>query len=322
MRRLAAAVVCGLLGLVAPVAAIEAYPTRPITLIVPFAPGGSTDAIGRIVAEGLRAALGQMVVVENRGGAGGSIGTAALAAAEAHGYTIGIGTASTLAINPAIYGQRVRDAVGDLAPVGLIAEVPNIMAVTPSVQAADVAGLVRLARADPGALSYASAGIGSVSHLLGEQFRLVTGVDIVHVPYKGVGPALTDVVAGQVEVIYDNLPTSLPLILDGRLRPLAVSGRARVPSLPDVPTFAEAGLEEMNWMAFFGLVAPRGTPESVVQRLNAAVADALAKPAVRDRLLAQQALVGAGSPREFGAYVERERARMAKAAAAAGIAAE
>lgn len=319
MKRIAAALVFGLLAIAAPAIAEDAYPSRPITLIVPFAPGGSTDAIGRIVAEGLRQALGQAVVVENRAGAGGSIGTAAVARAEPDGYTIGIGTASTLAINPAVYKSLSFDVLHDLVPVGGIAEVPNIMSVNPSVEAADMAAFIALARAHPGDFSYASAGNGSVSHLLGEQFKLATGTDLVHVPYKGVGPALTEVVGGQVEVMYDNLPTSLPLVLEGRLRALAVSGDARLPALPDVPTFAEAGLEDMNWMAFFGLVAPKGTPEPIVQRLSGAVGQALAMPDIRDKLAAQQVAVTGSSPEEFRQQIERELKRMRAAASAANI---
>ena len=319
MKRIAASLVLGMLALVAPATAQDAYPSRPITMIVPFAPGGSTDAIGRIVAEGLRQALGQVVVVENRAGAGGSIGTAAIAQAEPDGYTIGIGTASTLAINPATYKNLSFDVLKDLVPIGGIAEVPNIMSVNPSVDALDMVAVIAFARAHPGELSYASAGNGSVSHLLGEQFKLATGTDIVHVPYKGVGPALTDVIGGQVEVMYDNLPTSLPLVLEGRLRALAVSGETRVPALPDVPTFAEVGLEDMNWMAFFGLVAPKDTPEPVVQRLSDALGKALALPGVRDKLVAQQAVVTGTSRTEFRAEIERELARMRSAATAASI---
>ena len=210
MKNLTAAILA-LLTLAAPVCAEESYPSRPITLIVPFAPGGSTDVIGRVVAEGLRQVLGQAVVVENRGGAGGSIGTAAIAGAPPDGYTIGMGTASTLAINPATYKNLPFDVLDDLVPIGKIADVPNIMSINPSLAASDMASFIALARAQPGKLSYASAGIGSVSHLLGEQFKLATGTDIVHVPYRGVAPALTDVVAGQVDVMFDNLPTSLQL---------------------------------------------------------------------------------------------------------------
>jgi tripartite-type tricarboxylate transporter receptor subunit TctC len=230
----------------APACAQDVYPSKTITMIVPFAAGGSTDVIGRVIAEGLRQVLGQPVVVDNRGGAGGSIGTAAIAKAPPDGATIGMGTASTLAINPAAYKSLPFDVLSDLTPIGNIAAVPNIMSIHPGVQAAGMAAFISLARAQPAKLSYASAGIGSVSHLLGEQFKLATGTDLVHVPYRGVGPALNDVVGGQVQVMYDNLPTSLQLVQDGRLRALGVSGVKRAEALPNVPTFGELKLDDMN----------------------------------------------------------------------------
>jgi tripartite-type tricarboxylate transporter receptor subunit TctC len=297
----------------------ESYPSRPITLIVPFPPGGSTDVIARVVAERLRAELGQPVVIDNRGGAGGSLGTAAIAKAPPDGYTVGMGTASTLAINPATYKALPYDVLVDLAPISNLAAVPNIVSVYPGIDARDVAGLARLARAQPGKLSYASAGVGSVSHLLGEQFKLATGTDLLHVPYRGVGPALQDVVAGEVQVMFDNLPTSLPLALDGRLRPLAVSGGKRVAALPDVQTFAQASLDDLNWMAFFGIVAPARTPEAVIGRLHGAIVRVLARDDVRQQLDAQAASVVGNSPEEFAAEIRRELERMRRAVAAAGI---
>ena len=303
----------------APARAQDAYPSKTITMIVPFAAGGSTDVIGRVIADGLRQVLGQTVVVDNRGGAGGSIGTAAIAKAPPDGYTIGMGTASTLAINPAAYKSLPFDVLIDLAPIGNIAAVPNIMSIHPGVKAADMGEFIALARAQPGKLSYASAGIGSVSHLLGEQFKLATGTDLLHVPYRGVGPALNDAVGGQVQVMYDNLPTSLQLVQDGRLRALGVSGVRRAEALPNAPTFGELKLDEMNWMAFFGLIAPKGTPEPIVQRLNDALVKVLAMPEVRGRLSAQQAIVVGNSPAAFKAEIAREVARMRRAVAAARI---
>jgi tripartite-type tricarboxylate transporter receptor subunit TctC len=308
-----------LLALGVPASAQQAYPSRPVTMIVPFPAGGSTDVIGRIVAEGLGKVLGQTIVVENRGGAGGTIGTAAIAIAAPDGYTIGMGTASTLAINPAAYKSLPFDVLTDLAPIGNIAAVPNIMAVHPSVAASTMPEFVALARAQKGKLSYASPGHGSVGHLLGEQFKLATGTDIVHVPYRGMGPALADALSGQVQVIYDNLPTSLALVQDGKLRALGVSGAKRAAALPGTPTFAELGLEDINWMAFFGLVAPRNTPEATVQRYHAALLKVLAMPEVRDRLTAQQAVVVGNSPAEFRAEIAREVARMRRAVADARI---
>jgi tripartite-type tricarboxylate transporter receptor subunit TctC len=291
----------------------------PVTLIVPFAAGGSTDAIARIVAEAMRAPLGQTVIVENRGGGGGSIGTAQIARAAPDGTTIGMGTASTLAINPAAHVKLPYDVLADLTPIGAIAEVPNIMEINPAMPVTDMASFIAYAKAGPGRITYGSSGNGSVSHLMGEQFRLATGTDLIHVPYRGVGPALADTVAGQIMVMFDNLPTSLPLVQDGKLRALAVSAPQRLAVLPAVPTFAELNLGELNWSAFFGLVAPAQTPQPIVARFNAALNEALAQPAIRDHLSAQQASVTTGTPVQFAALMRREIARMQRATRAANI---
>ena len=308
-----------LLSLAAPSRAQDAYPSKTITMIVPFAAGGSTDVIGRLVAEGLRSVLGQPVVVDNRGGAGGSLGTAAIAKAPPDGYTIGMGTASTLAINPATYKNLPFDVLTDLAPIGNVAAVPNIMAINPGVNAANMVAFIALAKSQPGKLSYASPGYGSVAHLLGEQFKLATGTDLLHVPYRGMGPALNDAIGGQVQVVYDNLPTSLELVNSAKLRALGVSGPKRVEALPDVPTFGELGLDDINWMAFFGLIAPKDTPAAIVKRLNDALVRALADPDLRGKLAAQQAIVVGNSPDAFRAEIARELARMKRAVAAAKI---
>jgi tripartite-type tricarboxylate transporter receptor subunit TctC len=314
-----AVALAALAALVAPTRAQDAYPNKPITMIVPFAAGGSTDVIGRLVAEGLRTVLGQSVVVDNRGGAGGSLGTAAIAKAAPDGYTIGMGTASTLAINPATYKSLPFDVLDDLSPIGNIAAVPNIMSVHPGVQAANMAEFIALAKSQPGKLSYASPGHGSVGHLLGEQFKLATGTDLLHVPYRGMGPALNDAVGGQVQVIYDNLPTSLELVKAGKLRGLGLSGEKRAAGLPDVPTFGELKLDDINWMAFFGLIAPKGTPAAIVKRLNEALVRVLAMLETRDKLAAQQAIVVGNSPEAFKAEIARELARFKRAVAAAKI---
>jgi len=308
-----------LLSLCAPTRAQDAYPSKTITMIVPFPAGGSTDVIGRLVADGLRTVLGQSVVVDNRAGAGGSLGTAAIAKALPDGYTIGMGTASTLAINPATYKSLPFDVLQDLAPIGNIAAVPNIMSVHPGVKAATMAEFIALAKSQPGQLSYASPGYGSVGHLLGEQFKLATGTNILHVPYRGMGPALNDAIGGQVQVIYDNLPTSLELVKSDKLRGLALSGDKRVTALPDVPTFGELGLDDLNWMAFFGLIAPKDTPAPIVRRLNEVLVRVLAMPEMREKLGAQQAIVVGNSPEAFKAEIARELARFKRAATAAKI---
>jgi tripartite-type tricarboxylate transporter receptor subunit TctC len=304
---------------IAALPAQEAWPSRAVTMIVPFPPGGSTDVIGRVVGEGLRPVLGQPVVIDNRGGAGGSIGTAAIAKAAPDGYTIGMGTASTLAINPVVYSNLTYDVTKDLAAITNIAAVPNVMTVHPALPAKSVAELIALAKAEPGKLSYASAGNGSVSHLMGEQFKLATGTNLVHVPYRGVGPALNDAVGGQVQVMYDNLPSSLALIQAGKLRALAVSSPKRLEALPDVPTFAELKLDDIDWMAFFGVVAPAGTPAPVIERLSAAVKQVLTMPEVREKLAAQQAILIGNAPAEFSAQIARESERFRRAVTAANI---
>ncbi|MBV9348975.1 MAG: tripartite tricarboxylate transporter substrate binding protein BugE, partial [Pseudolabrys sp.] len=295
------------------------YPTRPVTLIVPFAPGGSTDVIARVVAQGMRAELGQTVVVENHAGAGGSLGTGMIARAAPDGYTIGMATASTVAINPAAYRNLPFDVLKDLAPITNIAAVPNIMVVHPSVAAKTIAEFIALAKAQPGKLAYGSSGNGSVSHLMGEQFKLATGTDIVHVPYRGIGPAMNDAIGGMIQVLYDNLPTSLPHVQAGKLRALAVSGEKRVAALPDVPTFTELSLKDLEWMAFFRLVAPANTPPAVITKLNAAAVKVIATPEVRRALELQQAIPVGNSPAQFRAEIERDLARMKRAVEAANI---
>ena len=298
------------------------FPSRSLSLIVPFVPGGSTDVIARVVAEAMRGPLGQPVIVENHGGAGGSIGTAAIARANPDGYTIGMGTASTLAINPAAYKTLPYDVARDLSAIGLIAEVPNIMEINASLPAADMADFITLAKSKPGQLAYGSSGNGSVSHLMGEQFKLSTRTDLLHVPYRGVGPALQDAVGGQIQVMFDNLPTSLSLVQAGKLRALAVSSRKRLAVLPDVPTFAELKLTELDWTAFFGLVAPAKTDPAIVETLNAALLRALGDATVRERLAGQQADVSPGTPAQFGTMVADAGARMRRATQAAHISIE
>lgn len=313
------AVIAGLAASTLPGFARAQSRAGPVTLIVPFAPGGSTDAIARIVAEAMRSPLGQTIIVENRGGGGGSLGTAAIARSAPDGATIGMGMASTLAINPAAYVKLPYDVLADLAPIGAIAEVPNIMSINPALPARDMASFIALAKAKPDGFAYGSSGNGSVSHLMGEQFKLATATKLLHVPYRGVGPALADTVGGQIQVMFDNLPTSLALVQAGKLRALGVSAPQRLAVLPQVPTFAELNLTELNWSAFFGLVAPAHTPQPVVARLNSALNEALGQAPVRDLLSAQQATVTPGTPAQFSALIGREMTRMKRATQAANI---
>ena len=308
-----------LLAGTAPGRAQSDYPHRSITLIVPFAPGGSTDVIARVIAEAMRADLGQPIVIDNRAGAGGSIGTAAIAQAAPDGYTIGIGTASTLAINPATYRSLSYDVQKDLAPITNIAAVPNIMTVNPALPAAAMPDFIAYAKANPGKLSYGSSGIGSVSHLMGEQFKRATGAELLHVPYRGIGPALNDAIGGHIQVMFDNLPTSLPLVEAGKLRALAVSSTERLPVLSTVPTFAELGLPDLDWMAFFGLIAPAKTPEAITRRLHASVTLALKSSSIREQLAAQQAIPSGNTPEEFAQQIAVELERHRAAAIAANI---
>ncbi len=308
-----------MVGFVIGTRAQDVYPSRPLTMIVPFPAGGSTDVIGRVIAEGLRATLGQAVIVENRAGAGGTLGTAAIARAAPDGYTVGIGTASTLAINPAAYRNLTFDVARDLVPIIGIAAVPNIMTINPAVPAHGMAEFIRLAGVAPGKFAYGSSGNGSVAHLMGEQFKLATGLELVHVPYRGLGPALNDAVGGQIQVLFDNLPTSLPLVTAGRLRPLAVSSPQRLAALPQVTTFKELGLDDLDWMAFFGMVAPAGTPDAVVTRLADATRRALAMANVRRTLTEQQAIIIGDTPQEFARNIARELLRFRRAVTAAGI---
>ncbi|ANN77398.1 tripartite tricarboxylate transporter substrate binding protein BugE [Bordetella flabilis] len=317
---LAAAAVLALSAVLPGVAQAEdAYPAKAIRLIVPFPPGGTTDIVGRLFADRLGRELGQTVVVENRGGAGGSIGSGAIASAAPDGYTLGIATVSTHGINPAVYPSLPFDAEKDFTPISNLAAVPNIMTINPKVGVRDMAGFIKLAKAEPGKLTYASAGNGSVSHMMGELFKSASGTNLVHVPYRGVGPALNDVLAGQVDVMYDNLPSSLPHVQSGRLIALAVAAPERVKALPTVPTFAEVGLAPVNDASWFGLVGPAKLPKAVVDKLNAAVVKAEADPDVQARLAALGATPVGNSPDAFAKQISAEIAKNKRVAAEAHI---
>jgi tripartite-type tricarboxylate transporter receptor subunit TctC len=295
--------------------AADAYPNKPIRLIVPFAAGGTTDIVARVVAEGLGRELGQAVVVENRGGGGGSIGADALARSTPDGYTLGVATVSTMATNPATNPKTPYNPLKDFAPITNMVNVPNVLTVNPAVPAKSVAEFVALLKANPGKYSYASSGAGGIGHLDGELFKSLTQTDMVHVPYRGSGPALNDVIAGQVNAQFDNLPSSMPHIQAGKLRALAIAAPKRLPALPDVPTFAEGGLPEMDNMAWYGLVAPAGTPQAVIDRIHDATVKALKDPKIAQRLADGGSLVDGNTPAEYAAQIKRElelRQRIAK----------
>lgn len=308
MKRVAAAV----LLTVSPLLAIaQAYPNKPIRLIVPFAPGGTTDIIARVIADPLSKELGQTVIVDNRGGGGGAPGAAEVARATPDGYTLGVATVSTMAVNPACNAKLPYKSPDDFAMITNLVGVPNVVAVHPTkVAARDMAEFVAYLKANPGRLSYASSGTCGIGHMMGELFKASSGTFMIHIPYRGAGPALNDVLAGQVEVLFDNIPSSLPHFQSGKLRALAVAAPNRLPQLPNVPTFAELKMPAVNDQVWYGLVAPAKTPDDVIKRLHAAVLKVLAQSDVRSKLVQQTAVPIGNSPEEFRRQIITERDKM------------
>jgi tripartite-type tricarboxylate transporter receptor subunit TctC len=318
--RIAAAFVPALvLGHAGALGAATDYPTKPVRVLVGFAPGGSADIIARAVAQRLAESFKQSVIVDNRAGASGIIATELAARASPDGYTLLEATMTTHAIGPHLHAKLPYDVVKDFEAVALMVRIPLVMFVHAAVPAADVKELVALTRANPGKYSYASAGAGSPPHLVAELLKLKTGAELLHVPYKGTGAALPNVVAGQVHVMIDGPPPFLPHVKAGRLRALAAASEKRNPLLPDVPTFAEAGFSGMEAGLWYGIVAPRGTPKAVVAKLNAEINRALEHPEIRERFAAMSVEILGGPPAAFARYVESELKRWGEVVRAADI---
>ena len=307
-----------LFACIATVASAQGYPTRPIRLVVPFPAGGTTDILAREVAQKLTEVLGQAVVVDNRPGAAGNIGSDLVAKSAPDGYTLLMGTVGTHAINPSLYSKMPYDHVKDFAPVVLVAGVPNVLVVNPALPGNSVSDLIKLAKDKPGQINFASSGSGTSIHLSGELFKTMAGVDMTHVPYKGSSPALTDLIGGQVQIMFDNLPSALPQIKGGRLRAIALTSLKRAPVLPDIPTINESGLPGFEASSWFGVLAPAGTPVAIVARINTEVNKWLQSADAREKLLGQGAEAAGGSPERFANHIRAESEKWAKVVKASG----
>ena len=312
MKRIARLAAIALFALTAVAARGDTFPSRPIRIVVPFAAGGATDLIARVVGQKLTESLGQAVVVENRPGASGMIGADLVAKAPPDGYTLLMASTAEIAINPSLYSKMSYDPQKDLAPITLAGVTPLILVVNPASPLHSVADIVKEAKAHPGTISFASAGNGSVQHLSGELVKVLTSTDMVHVPYKGAAPALTDVLSGQVTMFFSGMPPAMPHVKSGKLRALAVTTPKRSPAAPDVPTMAEAGVQGFDISNWFGLLAPAGTPPGILDKLHDEAVKALMQPAVKERLAEQGAEVVADSREHFGAFIKAEADKYAK----------
>jgi tripartite-type tricarboxylate transporter receptor subunit TctC len=299
----------------------DAYPSKPIRLILPFPPGGGTDILGRLVAERLGARLGQPVVTDNRGGAGGNLGAEAAAHSAPDGYTLLL-AAPSLAISPSLYKKLPYDPVRDLAPISLVATVPNVMITHPSVPAKTLREFIALAKTRPGELNFGSGGSGTSNHLGGELLNIVAGVKLVHIPYKGVNLAMNDVMAGNVQLVVIGIPAAAPQIKGGKLRALAVIAPQRSPALPDVPTVAEEGLADFDVTTWYGLLAPAETPRPIIARLNSELVQSMQAPDLKERLAGMGTEPLTSTPEEFGAYLNREIAKWGDVVRKAGLKAD
>jgi len=301
-----------------PPSAAEDFPAKPIRLIVPFPPGGPNDIIARVIGQRMSEIVHQPIVIDNRGGQAGVLGTDAIAKSAPDGYTIGIVSASALSISPTM--EKVAyDVARDFAPITLVATVPEMLVVASSVPARDTKELVALAKAEPGKLNFASAGTGGITHLAGELFKLTAKIDIVHVPYRGAAPAINDLLGQQVQMAFLDLPVILPHIKAGTLRAVALGAKERVPTAPDVPTTAEVGMPDILIENWYGMIAPAGTPPPIIDRLNRVATEAMADPAVKEKLADQGLALVPQTPEQFRAYIASETARWAKVIKDAGV---